>query len=87
MKILMTTIMIALLCFSAPSYAAKPTNISFVSKQKTLFGKTYYVYKVGCSNGRQGTISGWNNKKQWCQGKTQKNCKSSRLKAAAVVCK
>lgn len=87
MKTLMTAIMLVLLCFSAPSYAAKPTTISFVSKQTTWLGKTYYVYKVGCSNGRHGTISGWNDKKEWCQGKSQKNCTSSRLQAAAHVCK
>ncbi len=86
MKILMTTLLVALLCFSASAGAAKPTNIAFASKQKTMFGGTYYVYKVGCSNGRRGVISGWNDKKKWCVGEAKKNCRATRLKAAALVC-
>ncbi len=86
MKTVMSLVMVTLLCWSASIYAAKPTNISFDYKQTTFFGKTYYVYQVSCSNGRRGKISGWNNKQEWCQGTSQKDCKSSLLQAATLLC-
>lgn len=69
------------------SAAAMPIKIFYVSQDRTSSGDTFYIYQVECSDGRHPTISSWEDNKKWCLGTSNSQCESTRLKAAAVVCK
>jgi hypothetical protein len=64
-----------------------PTNIAYCKKGKTWRGETYKTYTVRCSDSAKRTISFWKKRKQWCLGKTPKNCARDRLTAATIACR
>lgn len=64
-----------------------PTNIAYCEKGKTWRGEVYKTYTVRCSDSAKRTISYWKNRKQWCLGKTPKNCARDRLTAATIACR
>lgn len=68
-------------------YLARCTNIKFQNKDSS-FGKTYYNYVVKCSNGRQTSITAWDDRKKWCVGKSTKkeDCADNQMKAATMAC-
>jgi|WetSurMetagenome_2_1015567.scaffolds.fasta_scaffold73763_3 hypothetical protein len=86
MKVFSITFCLFSLIFSSVA-AAMPTKIVFISQDRTTQGDTYYVYQVECSDGRQPTISSWDDNKKWCLGTSTSQCENSRLKAATAVCK
>ncbi len=86
MKIL-TLIFCLFLSMTFASVAAMPIKIFYVSQVNTSNGDTVYVYQVECSDGRQPTISSWEMDKKWCLGTSNTQCETTRLKAAAAVCK
>jgi hypothetical protein len=67
--------------------AAMPIKIFYVSQDRSSNGDMFYVYQVECSDGRQPTISSWEDDKKWCLGTSNSQCESTRLKAASAVCK
>jgi hypothetical protein len=69
------------------SVAAMPTKIFLVSQANTDDGDTYYIYQVECDDGRKPTIYSWEDNKKWCLGASKSQCETTRLKAAAAVCK
>lgn len=82
-----TMIFCLFLSMTFSSVAAMPIKIFFVSQDRASNGDTFYVYQVECSDGRQPTISSWEADKKWCLGLSNSQCETTRLKAAAVVCK
>ena len=88
MKII-NLILIVLLCalYSSPNFAATPKDIRFLSKNKSLFSGTHYVYQVYCSDGRKGNISAWEKKRKWCKGRKKKRCFRKQMRAAKSVCR
>jgi len=88
MKIINLTL-IVLLCalYSSPSFAATPKDIRFLTKSKSIFSGTYYVYRVRCSDGRKGKISAWEKKRKWCKGRQKKRCFRKQMHAAKAVCR
>ena len=90
-KIIFSVLCCTMLLLSAESAWAKrdrcsPSNINYCSKEKTLFGgKTYIKYNVKCKNGRNRTITAWDNRKKWCVG-TSKKCSKNQLKTAIRAC-
>jgi hypothetical protein len=87
MKIFTIVVSLFLSAIFSSVAAAMPTKIFFVSQANTSNGDTYYVYQVACDDGRQPTISSWNDNKKWCLGTSNTQCETTRLKAAAAVCK
>lgn len=88
MKKALSIIVFAFATFSAANtFAATPSSISFAAKKSSMFGGTYHVYRVKCSDGRRTKISAWGNKKTWCKGTSKRGCFKSQLKAAAAACR
>ncbi|MEY3219126.1 MAG: hypothetical protein RIT27_483 [Pseudomonadota bacterium] len=86
MKTLTSTILIFFSIISS-TVAAMPIKIFFMSQDRSKDGNTFYVYQVECSDGRQPTISNWEDSKKWCLGTSNAQCEATRLKAASVACK
>lgn len=82
-------LVIACCYFSAASYAAKPTSITFKETETNSDGTEYQIYEVKCSDGRLMDITAWNNRKLWCVGNSIQdgNCNKKQIKAAKKVCK
>ena len=77
-----------LLALSAGAFAAKPTSIVFESNGKTAEGTEYGNYFVKCSNGKQMSLTAWENRRKWCVGEaSSENCEKKQIKAAKKACK
>ena len=81
-------ILLTVLLGSQLAFAAKPVSIKYNLKAKDAEGNTYLVYQVKCSNGAKKSITAWDNKKLWCEGKGKKDiCNKKQIKTAKAVCK
>ncbi len=85
MNLSVRMIAIALSFSSMFAFAAKPTEINYVSKNKTLMGTEYRMYAVRCSDGKQTTISVWD-KNEWCLGSSNNTCFTGQMEAATYSC-
>ena len=85
----MVPILMALLVAS-PSFAGKPTSIKYIEDIVLPDEKIYSYYLVSCSDGKTADLSAWDNRKQWCQGKGNRDdasCTKKQIKAAKLACK
>lgn len=79
---------IALIAFSAGSFAAKPTSIVFGANAQTSEGIDYATYTVKCSNGKKVEMTAWDNRAKWCVGDASSStCEKKQIKAAKAACK
>jgi hypothetical protein len=79
---------VALVAFSASSFAAKPTSIVFNENAETDQGTPYSAYLVKCSNGKQAELTAWDNRRKWCVGDmNSQDCEKKQIKAAKAACK
>ena len=85
MNLSIQSIVLSLSLTSVAVFAAKPTEINYVSKNKTLMGTEYRVYAVRCSDGKQTTVSLWD-KNQWCIHTNTDACFASQIEAATQSC-
>ncbi len=77
---------IASICISA--HAAQPQSVKHIEDIILPDDTIYGYYLVKCSDGREESVSAWNEKKLWCAGKGNKdNCQKKQLKIAKVVCR
>lgn len=71
----------------SPGWAANVKDINYASKANALLGGgQYYIYHVRCSDGKKKVISGWDNRKKWCLGKSKKKCSNDQLQTAKQAC-
>jgi len=87
-KLSPTLIALVVSCvFSASLSAAVPKDIKFSKKGKTMFGGSYLIYSVRCSDGKVRKISSWDKRKKWCLGAKKSNCSNDQLQTAKKACK
>ena len=78
----------ALIALSTSAFAAKPTSIKYVEDVVLENDLIYSHYQVKCSDGKEGDLSAWDNRKKWCVGKGgQDTCSKKQIKTAKKVCK
>lgn len=75
--------------FSLSAFAAKPTSVKYVEDVVTGSEEIFSHYVVACSDGKEGDVSAWDNRKLWCIGKGSKHdsCAKKQIKTAKQVCK
>ncbi len=79
---------VALVAFSAGSFAARPTSIVFNSNAEASDGAPYAQYTVKCSNGKKVAMTAWDNRNKWCVGTSKsKECEKKQIEAAKAACK
>lgn len=73
---------------SVSAFAAKPTSIKYIEEIVVEGDQVYAHYQTKCSNGEVKDLSAWDNRKQWCLGKGNRDeCSKKQIKAAKKACK
>jgi hypothetical protein len=68
--------------------AATPTSITLTRKGQSADGRAFEVHTVKCSDGTLKSITGWDDRKLWCQGEEgSSECEKKFIKAARAACR
>ena len=89
-KLLPLLLVIASFGLPSTAIAAKPKSVQYIEDVVTDNEEIYSHYVVACTDGSEGDVSAWDNRKHWCPGKGVKDdpsCSKKQIKTAKQVCK
>lgn len=89
-KTILPLLLLVVAGVTTPAFAAKPKSVKYIEDIVTDSEEIYSHYVVACTDGKEGDVSAWDNRKHWCPGKGVKDdpaCSKKQIKTAKQVCK